>query len=496
LVDDDDGFATQLRGRLGGESIELDWASGYRDGIDGVCRGSHDACLVSMQLDEQSGVDLVRAVRRAGSTKPILMLTGRLDDEHDRAALRAGALDYLVKSEVDGPSLVRAVRRAIERARLEEQLAAGGRLQALGSVAARLAHEVNNPAQYVLVNLEMLSEHVERLEALLRSGAIGAEPLLGELAALRELVSESVDGMRRIAELMGDLSAQVELQEDTVGLVDLADVVDAACALLLRSGALAAAPRLSVAEVGSIHGYHTKLVQAVMNLLMHAAGVGEGSGGRDLAVTVRRRAGSALIVVSCAGEVDVAHLRRILDHRSAARLRPDEGDLRLSIAAAICEQHRGRIGVSEIDGGYSLEVELPIDTGLAPQTLRGRGERRARVLVADDEPYVCRSLARALRSHDVVMVTTTADLLEALAAASEFDAVVCDLMMAGSDDELAPATVQRLAPHLAERMVLVSGGAVTAQAAAFSRASPTTILHKPVSSEDLRAAVATSLRAR
>ncbi len=73
-----------------------------------------------LSLPDAEGLDLLRRVLQMAPHAAVLVLTGRTDAAVGIAAVAAGAEDYLIKHEVDGPLLARAIRYALERKRAEE----------------------------------------------------------------------------------------------------------------------------------------------------------------------------------------------------------------------------------------------------------------------------------------------------------------------------------------------------------------------------------------
>ena len=125
MIDDDEDDFVIVREMLRGGSVpfELDWTCSFAEGLAGIQRDAHDAYLIDYRLGVDSGVELLRAARAFGSLKPAILLTGRSTPEIDRAALEAGAADYLVKGEFDGERLSRALRYAVDHARARAELA-------------------------------------------------------------------------------------------------------------------------------------------------------------------------------------------------------------------------------------------------------------------------------------------------------------------------------------------------------------------------------------
>jgi diguanylate cyclase (GGDEF)-like protein len=74
-----------------------------------------DAVLLDLSLPDESGLDTLRRIVGSAGRASVVVMTGAGDEELGMAAIEAGAQDYLVKGQVDGPRLRRALRFAIER---------------------------------------------------------------------------------------------------------------------------------------------------------------------------------------------------------------------------------------------------------------------------------------------------------------------------------------------------------------------------------------------
>jgi signal transduction histidine kinase len=102
-------------------SYQLDWKGSYEDGLTALRAGGHDIGLFDYNLGTGTGIDLIRAAQAGGNTMPILLLTGHDSAEIDEAALRAGAVDFMSKAELEPVSLERAIRYALRQAELHAQ---------------------------------------------------------------------------------------------------------------------------------------------------------------------------------------------------------------------------------------------------------------------------------------------------------------------------------------------------------------------------------------
>lgn len=104
------------------DEYRLSWVDSMEQGIERLKSDAPDACLVDYQLGARTGLDFVRSAKEAGFEGPMILLTGRSDDDLDRQALAAGAVDYLEKSAVNAGLLARAIRYGVHRKRIEREL--------------------------------------------------------------------------------------------------------------------------------------------------------------------------------------------------------------------------------------------------------------------------------------------------------------------------------------------------------------------------------------
>ncbi|MGB7443762.1 MAG: diguanylate cyclase [Coleofasciculaceae cyanobacterium] len=92
------------------------------EGLGCLCQEDFDIVLLDRFLPDSSGTDTVAEVKALAPTIPIVVLTSLDDETAAIESMRQGAQDYLVKGGFKGELLVRAMRNAIERQRLEQAL--------------------------------------------------------------------------------------------------------------------------------------------------------------------------------------------------------------------------------------------------------------------------------------------------------------------------------------------------------------------------------------
>ena len=125
LVDDDESTAILVRsllGKLKPASYKLEWRGTASDGLSALLSERWDACLLDYHIGDESGFDVLRTALQRNVTTPIIMFTSGAGTDVDLATVRAGAADYLLKTELSPSVLSRTIRYAIERSRLLNEM--------------------------------------------------------------------------------------------------------------------------------------------------------------------------------------------------------------------------------------------------------------------------------------------------------------------------------------------------------------------------------------
>jgi len=124
IEDDEDDYliAKKMLAEIKDIRFDLQWKSTYATGLEAMVKNEYDIVLLDYQLGEKNGLDLLREAGEKGCVLPVILLTGYGGREVDLEAMRAGAVDYLVKGRVDANILDRSIRYAIERHRLVHAL--------------------------------------------------------------------------------------------------------------------------------------------------------------------------------------------------------------------------------------------------------------------------------------------------------------------------------------------------------------------------------------
>ncbi len=125
LVDDDEDDYVLARDWLEeaqGTLFDLEWVASYDAAIAAIASHQHDVYLLDYRLGARDGLELLRTAIAKGCSAPIILLTGQGDQAIDIEAMKAGAADYLEKSQLSAPLLERSIRYALERQRSQQKI--------------------------------------------------------------------------------------------------------------------------------------------------------------------------------------------------------------------------------------------------------------------------------------------------------------------------------------------------------------------------------------
>lgn len=182
VEDDDDDYLLTLECLEGIETfnLEVTRAKNAHEALKHLCNNDFDLCLLDYQLGAVDGIEVLCKTTELAIATPVIMLTGQADDVLDKRALDAGAVDYLIKSEINSARFARSIRYALARREVEqeriERLKAESESTSKSRFLAHLSHELRTPLTAILGYAELLLNDPEHnkahneLEIILRNG--------------------------------------------------------------------------------------------------------------------------------------------------------------------------------------------------------------------------------------------------------------------------------------------------------------------------------------
>jgi signal transduction histidine kinase len=368
VVEDDADVRRYLRFALAGRFRVLSAADGV-EGLAAVLASAPDAVVSDVMIPGIDGIELCRRLREdpRGRGVPVLLITARAEPETRLLGLRAGANDYVLKpfstrelvTRLENLLRLRSFERDLARRndeleaalrnlrQAQSSLVAQARMASLGQLVAGVAHELNNPANYLCGAAVAIAERLQ-----------SDHPGPQALAEVRKLAGVARVGGERVADIVESLR-RFSGRGKPRGPTDLSEGVRVTLALLeprvreskARVLVELSGPLLVTANAGEIH-------QVLMNLLVNAL---QAAPGGTVRVRGARDDGEAWIGVEDDGPgIAPEVLPRIFEPFFTTR-DPGQGTgLGLSISDSIARAHGGRIEArSEPGHGAVFRLVLP-----------------------------------------------------------------------------------------------------------------------------------------
>ncbi|GIW01162.1 response regulator [Roseiflexus sp.] len=440
---------------------------------------------------------LLSKVLRGETTPPFELQLRRYDEE--TVVLEVSA--RLIRDGDRAEAIHCIARDLTERRRLEEQLIRSEKLSAIGQLVAGVAHEVNNP-------LTSISGYTQLM---LRDTSLSP--------GIREDLQHINTQAERAARIVQNLLMFAREHKPQRTLVDINQVLQST--LTLR------AYQLRVDNITIVTDFAPNLPQTVadphqlqqvfLNLINNAHQAMTERGGKGT-LTLRtsvepcvgegnREERCIRIAVSDTGVgISPRNLSRIFDPFFTTKPVGQGTGLGLSICFGIIQEHHGRLWAeSEVGVGTTMYVELPLthdyeivldapdepsSTVVEEETNAEETNHGAAILVVDDEEAVRALLARLLTDlgHRPTTVASGEAAFEIIAQRS-FDLILTDIKMPGMTGFELYQHIRQRDPHLAQRIIFITGDTITASTQARLAQTGNPYLAKPFAIERLEALV-------
>lgn len=402
--------------------------------------------------------------------------------------LRTIVIKKAVFTEPGGGSFLIAVLRDItDRKRLETQLVLADRLSSIGTLAAGVVHEINNPLAYVCSNLSFLEES-------LAQPAVPSEAL----PELREVLAETQEGINRVRTIIRGVKTFARSDETRSGPVEVHQAIDGALRLVRKELEYRAQLERVLEPVPAILGNEGRLGQVLVNLLVNAlqAFPQKDPGRNRICVSTRSSGeGTVIIEVEDNGPGMSPEVRQhIFDPFFTTKPVGEGTGLGLSICQSIIQSMNGKIEVESEQGRGSLfRLVLPAAqarVGTESRTQASPVERagpRRRLLLIDAEPAVGTSVRRLLQeAHEVYSVQDVSMALKLLSRGERYDAILCDVVLPGMSGVDLLRELEQHEPGLARRTGFMTSGTFSTPAREIMASYSGELLEKPFEPERLR----------
>jgi signal transduction histidine kinase/ActR/RegA family two-component response regulator len=383
-------------------------------------------------------------------------------------------------------------RRSDREADYRNALMDVGRLSALGTLAAAVAHELKGPAGSLGVQLATQEEVVARMRD---SAPQWTDPMMAELS---DLIVDAKSTAAQVNSIAGRL-ASASRTNDNQGTIDLSvaarDTLDVARGELRRRG-------LSLTEDYAPNcltsGRRDQIVQVILGLVFHAADACAAMSHPRPAIVVRTGidGSRAMLSIEDTGPTVPADelgtlFQPFADKREGSR----PVGFGLIIASDLVTALHGRIEATNLEnGGVSFRVVLPRVADASQEDARLGSTQpppndtsdSRRVMVVDDDDLLARTVRRALRPHDVRSAATASEAEIALLDPTYLPhLVLCDLSLPGLTGDMLHARIRAKRPEVAQKFVFITAGAQSQREADYLSASGCPTLLKPLDMREI-----------
>ncbi len=466
--------------------------------------------------DELVGKDLLELIHP--SDRPLVLdrrervLSGEVNPPAELRALRRDgsfAFIEIVSMTIDydgAPAFLSVARDTTERRIMQAELLQADRMASVGTLAAGVAHEINNPLAYLKGNLDVLAtrklnEICARVDALaqdaLRAGAPGTaadvQALKDSLEEAKEMVRLAREGADQMRSIVADLKTFSRSDDAPSSWVDLPRVLDAAIHMAWSEVRARAKVDKSYGPTPSVYANESRLAQVFLNMILNAAhAIPHGKQGLIRVTSSTGPSGEAIMEISDDGAgMSPEVTARIFDPFFTTKPSGLGTGLGLWICQRIVSALGGRIEVSSALGhGSTFTIVLPPRELVAsePKIALNPARRHGAILVLDDQREILKLIERALsRTHKVECFDDGEAALAKIASGATYALVLCDISMPRLDGLRFYERAIKSDEGLRTRFIFLTGAATERRARAFLEKHPH--LTKPFELSELVGAV-------
>jgi len=445
LVEDNSGDARLLRemfNEQGSHKVELTHVGYLADAERHLLENTPSIILLDLGLPDANGLEAIRRIRAVAPDVPLVVLTGLDDEVLATQALQEGAQDYLIKGQIDTRGLMRALRYATERKRVDRMK---------DEFVSSVSHELRTPLTSISGSLGLLAalwsskvpEPVARLLAIAHTNSL----------RLVRLVNDILD----IEKMESGRATFTLSQVDTRTVVEQA--VESIRAFAQSHGVLI---RIEGNATADVRADPDRLIQVLTNLLSNA--VKYSPKDREVVVTIEKGIETICISVRDYGEgISASFEPRVFERFAQAdatnSMRKGGTGLGLSIVKQIVSRLNGKVGFENAPGGGALfYIELPVWDDIANwQVDLDTDDSTARILICEDDKETAAVMRERLHQAGFsVDIAYTASASRRRASESVYAAILVDLRFPDGDGIDLILSLRAQARYLDTPIIVIS----------------------------------------
>jgi PAS domain S-box-containing protein len=373
-----------------------------------------------------------------------------------------------------------------ERKQLHERVVHSERMATVGTLAAGVAHEINNPLTWVIANLDAIDRMLDGI----RQGDVESAEQVGKM------ILEAQQGADQVKRIVRDLLTYSRSQPEQLESVDVQEALDIAVNIATNQFKYRAHLVRDYGHVPTVVADESRLTQVFVNLIVNAAQAiperRDHHQGREGVIELHTSVdpdGRVRVSVQDNGlGMPAAVKARVFDPFYTTKPVGVGTGLGLSISNNIIKSFHGEIQIDSEEGmGTRVSVVLPAaPDGSGTFGMPLEEQPKTRVLVVDEAGQLGRPLSRMLGSgYEVISLRTGRDALSIVDGGDPIDAILCDVGITDMSGMDFYRNVQRIAPALCERLAFITGDELD-DASEFLERSGLPYIGKPIEPSTLR----------
>lgn len=229
--DEDDYFLTSdYLEQCESTQFELTWVTDSDAAVEALKERSFDLCLLDFLLGAENALDVLSILKANQFNLPVVILTGQSDTMVDEMVMRAGAADYLQKSEIESPRFMRTIRYALVRRDIENERVERNKVEqknkAKDKFLAHLGHELRTPLTSILGYTELLIDDARNSPfqqelSIIHSNGKHLLSLLNDLLDMSRIMADKLElnvKQVNLAAFLTDIHSLMQLNAKDKGL--------------------------------------------------------------------------------------------------------------------------------------------------------------------------------------------------------------------------------------------------------------------------------------
>ncbi len=416
-------------------------------------------------------------------------------------------IDALINTVNRLDESIKARKQAEDSARMSDKLAS------IGTMAAGIAHEINNPLSYINGNLDYALELCHQIDIQLDAFNYRTLPLsqdfehqndlrykdiANDFTDIKEALQDTKLGVTKVSDIVKSLLVLSRKEQSELLPTPIRKVIDGCLKIANSEIKNKAKVQLNIpANIPLVLANESQLGQVILNLLMNAIQAMPKRDFQENLIEINAYLDKENIIIEVkdnASGIPEELLSKIFDPFFTTKPIGKGTGLGLSICLNIIQNFKGSLTVESIVGvGTTFKIQLPAilhpnevkikEITPMPRIITPLDFQRPpefNILIVDDMIEVAKSIKRQLsHDYDCVVIDSPIKALKILKDHS-FDCIISDVMMPEMNADIFFEEMMKLNPELRGKLIFVSGGVLNQELEMFFEREQLKLIPKPI----------------